>query len=110
VTNPPLPSRAEVRATAKRLADQIRAAAQRGENAHQLKFDLLDEQDRYSKQFGPQSDEYLDLLSQEIEAITQFEAERDAKVAQEQLGSSAQLAGVAFGLIIGIPLLMMMCH
>jgi hypothetical protein len=110
VTNPPLPTRQEVRATAKNLADKIRTAAQRGENAHQLKFDLLDAQERYSKQFGPQSDEYLDLLSQEIEAITQFEVERDVKAAEKQLGTSAQLAGVLFGLIIGIPFLMMMCH
>ena len=110
MTNPPLPTREEVRATAKALTAQIKAAAERGENAHQLKFDLLDEQDRYSKQFGARSDEYLDMLSQEIEAITQFEVEKDSKVAQEQLGNSAQLAGIVFGLIIGIPRLLMMCH
>lgn len=107
---PPLPSREVVRATAKDLTNKIRRAGDAGQNAHQLKFDLLDEQDRYSKRFGDQSDQYLDMLGQEIEAITQFETDRDNKVAQQQMGTRAHWAGIVFGLIIGLPLLMMMCR
>jgi hypothetical protein len=112
MTNPPpeFPTRAEIRATATDICEQITLAAAAGENPRQMSLDLLDQQARYSESLGPDNmDRYLDMLSQEIEAIDATAVDRQRKVDEAKLGNSAWLLGVAFGAVIGLPLLLRAC-
>jgi hypothetical protein len=112
MTNPPpeFPTRAEIRATATEICEQIARAAAAGRNPRQASLDLLDEQAKYSESFGPENmDKYLNMLSEEIEAIDATIGDRQRKVDEKKLGDSAWLLGVVFGLIIGLPLLFRAC-
>ena len=111
MTNPPeLPTRAEVRAKATEICEQITLTAAAGGNPRQASLDLLDQQAKYAESLGPENmDIYLNMLSQEIQAIDATAGDRQRKVDEKKLGDSAWLLGVVFGLIIGLPLLFRAC-
>jgi hypothetical protein len=112
VTSPPpeFPTRAEIRAKATEICNQIVMAAAAGRNPHQTQLDLLDEQAKYAATLGDKNvDKYLDMLGQEIEAIGDNAGDQQRKVDEAKLGQGAWLLGVVFGLMIGLPLLFRAC-
>ena len=112
MTNPPpaFPTRAEIRAKATEICEQITLAAAAGQNPRQRGLDLLDEQAKYAATLGDENvDKYLNMLSQEIEAIDSAVGAQQRKVDEAKVGQGAWLLGVVFGLMIGLPLLFRAC-
>ncbi len=107
---PEFPTRSEIRAKATEICEELRLAAAEGRNPRQLSIDLLDQTAKDAESLGTEnSEKYLDMLSQEIEAISADVADRQRKVAEEKLGKGAWLLGVGFGAMIGLPLLFRAC-
>jgi hypothetical protein len=108
--SPEFPTRAEIRAKATEICGELTRAAAAGGNPHQLSIDLLDEAAKYAQTLGPEnSDKYLDMLGQEVEAISADAGDRQQKVNEEKLGKGAWLLGLGFGAMIGLPLLFRAC-
>jgi hypothetical protein len=107
---PEFPTRAEIRAKATAICEELTAAAAAGRNPRQLSIDLLDQAAKDAEVLGPEnSEKYLDMLSQEIEAVSADAGDRQRKVAEDKLGKGAWLLGVGFGAMIGLPLLFRAC-
>jgi hypothetical protein len=107
---PEFPTRAEIRAKATEICEQITLSAAAGQNPRQKSLDLMDEQAKYAATLGDENvDRYLDMLGQEIEAIGNNAGDQQRKVDEAKLGQGAWLLGAAFALIIGLPLLFRGC-
>jgi ClpP class serine protease len=113
MTNPPseFPTRAEIRAKATEMWEQIAKAVAAGRNPHQTQLDLLDEQAKYAATLGDETvgNKYLDMLGQEVEALGANAGDQQRKVDEAKVGQGAWLLGVVFGLIIGVPILLRAC-
>lgn len=107
---PEFPTRMAIRAKATAMCQQLAEAGAAGRNANQLSIDLLDDAAKYAESLGPDNaQKYLDMLSQEVEAIDADAGNRQRKANEKQLGKSAWLLGIAFGAMIGLPLLFRAC-